>query len=169
MVPNVVNILAVIDAKWIFDNYPNPSLDPKNPTILPEMNSYAYLIVDLGAYSGQGISALVITIPKEQEDQESLLRWRVCTTSLGTEYQCFLTNVVVDKGAEYVSAPRAHRFDVNIPSIDAGKFVAFQDQFWECKINGAGGQMIYNLVFAIVDKEGNPKGHYTWDPIVYIQ
>lgn len=167
---NLINILTVIDVQSILSNYPNASSDPTKPTSLPETNPYAYLIADNSdVYAGQGTSALQIVVKKEAEDLITKIRWRACTLSMGTEYQCFFSNLILDAGKTLVSNPRECRFPtVKIPSIEPGNFVTVEDNFWECDVTSTGGEMVYNLVFGIVDKTGKPKGYYTWDPIVYI-
>lgn len=170
MTRNVINIMTVIDVKSILTNFPNPSSDPTQPTKLPETNTYAYLVTDNSdVYAGQGTSALQIVVKKEQEDQISLIRWRACTLSMGTEYQCFFTNFVLDAGKQYVSDLHACKFDTKIPSSETGKFAVIEDNFWECEVNGLNGNVIYNLVFEIIDNTGTRIGYYTWDPLIYIR
>ena len=166
---NAINILMVADILYILANYPSPSQDRNNPTSMSD--GYTFLITDNGhVYKGEVTSELYIELPPEEEGQLSVVRWRASSVDTGVDYQCFITNIIINKGAEYLSAPAARQFTATVPVIDGDKYVSstFVDHVWESHIGAVNNvTLAYHIQFAIINSQTNSVvGYVQWDPYI---
>lgn len=167
---SIANVLAIIDAEKMMKVYGKTGT-ATNPT---SMGHDLYLTTSTPyVYTSNATGDLQMVIKAETETSIGAIRWRMASISLGFSYQCCIVRFNLNGGANLLTAPEQRSIPAKhfLPDEkQAGSYTSYPvpDRFWESRILGT-GTILYNFVFAIVDRNGMTQGYYTYDPYIYAQ
>ncbi|QAU24172.1 inclusion body protein [Dyella sp. M7H15-1] len=162
----VTDVLASIDTKAILDKYgPNNSMD--NPPVIDP--KYIYMTVTQGqVVSGQAGGELDV-----KAAVGDVVRWREASMSLGFEQQVIFYKFVGTANKELITAPAPREATVTVPVPNAQdpkkpNKQTVKNYFWTAETLST-GRVTYHFQFQILDRDGNLKGCYQWDPFITIR
>lgn len=161
---NIVDILMVIDAETLIQQYPKGTAD--NPTVVPA--PLIYLIADSSFVDfGQASKELKIAIKSLDE-----IRWRSTTTSMNSDYFSLLYKFELKDGDPIISTPTPLLAEVQTPLPNMEnplqpKTQTIENYFWTSTALSQ-GEMTYTFYFMVLDRNNNPLGYYFWDPFIKI-
>ena len=161
---NIVDILIVIDADTLVENYPTGT--KTNPTVVPA--PLIYLIANSKFVDfGQASKELKIAVNSLDE-----IRWRSTTTSMNSNYFSLLYDFKLVNGNPIISTPIPLLAEVKtpLPNIQnplQPKIQTVESYFWSSTALSK-GEITYTFYFMILDRHNNPLGYYYWDPFIKI-
>lgn len=169
-----IEVLVVFDAATILADNPNPSQDAGSPT--PADGQYIFMITDQ-ANAGSGQAGNELNVLAQTGDT---IRWREATLA-PTDYEALLYAFTMEQnpqagqqpgGPSLISTPVPILISVTEPFPDPGnpsvpQMQRLNDYFWNCTVENP-GSVTYQFSFMLVDRNGNVKGYFTWDPFITI-
>ena len=90
-----INVLIVIDAETIIENYGKNS-DPDRPTAIPDSSDLIYMTARQDHIVGSPGSELTV-----KASPDDIIRWRETTLSLNSKYTSVLYKFDASSGARY--------------------------------------------------------------------
>ncbi|WP_157664774.1 AidA/PixA family protein [Bordetella genomosp. 9] len=179
--PNIINILAVVDAERVLqDHVPNPS------AVVPLKSSgqgYGFLMTEW-ANTDQYQDANIFAKVAEQDQEEGgyalnvkaaagdIVRWRMISLTSPFQYQCYLCGLDPVGGWLHITQPQpksaapvsAVVAPAPAPATGLAK-VQTTDYWWESTVTDNLRQA-YNVLFTITDSAGVQRGQFSWDPYI---
>ncbi|KVV45831.1 inclusion body protein [Burkholderia territorii] len=162
----VTDVLVSIDTETILKNYPNPSKDPKNPTLIDWKHVYMVTNQD-NVVSGQAGGELDL-----KAQVGDLIRWRETSLSLGFEKQVIFYGFIANQGRELISTPTPRKATASVPipnpsSPSTPTCQKLDNYYWSSETLSE-GRVIYHFYFQIIDRNCQSLGCYQWDPFISI-
>jgi hypothetical protein len=166
---NIDNVLIAFDAETILAVYPNPSLDPSNPTFVQNADKVIFMMTKKGdTLSGHGASTLNF-----KAQPSDIIRWRETTLERNTGRNIQLYKYQASSGADLLAAPAIQPVNVTIPipnptdPVHPTKFQKVADYLWQSTALDT-GTVVYTFCFAVLKRDGTPLGYFKWDPAITI-
>lgn len=156
-----IDIQITFDAETILQQY-GTNTDPNNPVAVSA--SYIFMVVAApDAVSGNGGGELNV-----KAETDDTIRWR--ETTPGIDYAAIL--YAFPTQTNLISTPQPLLSTVTVPLPNPNNPTqpnkqTIQDYFWNCVVLSP-GTVTYHFNFMIVDRSGNTKGYYWWDPFITI-
>jgi hypothetical protein len=176
-----IDILMVADAEGILKQYGQPG-STSAPTTGPGSvqqpqvvdGSFVFFITKKGdAYANNGNWQLDVSTGTETESAVDIIRWRWIALDLGHKFDCPITGFDFNpNGPGKVETPLLRHYSTTLvvtDPTDATKPVVQKgiDRCWESRAV-RDGTIGYNVMFMVVDQEGNVRMHTQIDPYFVI-
>lgn len=164
-----IDVQITFDAESILKAY-TPGKDPDNPTVVDP--KYIFMVVaNDEAVSGNGGGSL--TIKARTRDT---IFWSEATPGVdySTILYAFISPPLSPGQQPLISQPQPEVVTVTVPlpnekTLTKPDKQTVKDFFWSCDVkNPSDNAMAYHFHFMIVDRDGNTKGYFSWDPWIKI-
>jgi hypothetical protein len=151
------NVLLIVDAESLLSRYPQPSLEPQNPTEIEEG-----FVLAIGA-TINGINDSIITLPANTENTFHI---RGRTISLLAEHSVVFYDISIGD-AGVLSVPELVVHDnLTVPAPDPANPTQpgsqqADDHYWHCTPLATGLEAC-ELSFMLIDKNCEALGYFCW-------
>jgi hypothetical protein len=166
---SIDNVLIAFDAETLLEVYPNPSLDPDNPTAVQNADKVIFMMTKKGdTLCGHGASELNFTA-----QPSDIIRWRETTLERNTGRNVQLYKYQAWAGGNLLAAPAIQPVNVTIPipnpadPVHPTNFQKVADYLWQSTALDT-GTVVYTFSFVVLKRDGTPLGYFRWDPYITI-
>jgi hypothetical protein len=163
-----IDVLIAVDTDTILQQYPGAT-DPNNPVQVTSNPPPIFMIAKQGdVVSGEAGNELNLVA-----EVMDTVRWRETTLTLNADYTTILYKFVATGGDQLISPPVPLLATVNTPLPNPADPLhptsqTIKSYFWNTTVLDV-GSVTYHFSFMILDRNGNPKGYYWWDPFITIK
>lgn len=178
-----IDILMIADAEGILNKYgqtgstsaPTDGPGSSQQPITVDGSFVFFITKAANAYAYNGNWQLYVSTGTESEQGVDIVRWRSEGIDLGHKFACPITGFKFfpNSGAGRVETPVLRHYSttfVTTDPADATKPIVQKgiDRCWETRAV-TDGNIGYNVIFMIVDEQGNVRMHTQIDPTFVIQ
>jgi len=151
------NVLLVVDAESLFTRYPQPSLDPQNPTIIED----GFVFVISSTENTKNDSLITLT---SSNGKTFHIRGR--TVSLLAEHSVVFYDIAVGTAGVLSTPELKVHSNLTVPAPDPDNPVEpashqADDHYWQCSQLATGVEAC-ELSFMLIDRSCESLGCFSW-------
>ena len=161
---STIDILVAFDAQGIVEAYGGNN--NSGAPVQIDSSKYIFMVTNQqSVMSGEGGSELRI-----HAQTEDTIRWREVTP--GPDFESILYEFKATQGDGLISDPQPLLSTVTVPLPNPKvptqpNTQTIKDYFWNSVVQDQ-GDVTYHFSFMIVDRGGDVRGYYWWDPFIHI-
>lgn len=171
-----IDILTVIDAKSLMDDYAANPGTKDFPTTPANPAKYMYMLVKRSEANNMEAQPELSVAVKTGD----VVNWRATSMTTNTSLATLLYRMHISQGDDLVTAPAPiGPVQVDVPdpvtdgnvvsSIGTQRFYDFYFQATAVRPGSPGmNQVTYQQFIMLTDNQGNPVGYFGWDPYLTI-